>query len=475
MARVQSGGAGDGPAPPRSRATVGPTAGARSKTLPTRASASGIQRAQGNQEGVTEHPDGSVRVVPAASRPAGRPPRRISRLQFAGIAAVVVILAAAAVIAFGRSPQTAAEAPGADAQAVPVRAEAARRGHLSVRTAYSGELVGEVADIAAQVSGRLVDVPARIGQRVAAGAVLAVIADIDIRNQLQEARGQLGVAEANRDKAAAELVGVQADHQRAMELYHQSLLSVQEQQQVTSRYATARAQLAATEAQVRQSAAREAQLAEAFANTRVRAPFHAVVADRYLDRGALVQPGTAVLRLVEEAPLMVQFRVPERDLAAVRAGAAFDVSTEATGGQTFSGAVRRVAGEVRRNDRTVLVEGELTETDDLLRPGMYADVSVSLRDLADALIVPDTALLERVAMDGARSVGVLVPVDGLAEWRPVQVAGRSGEFSAVDGSLAAGELVLTLGHQQLGHGAPVRVVNAADAPGGASPSRAAGP
>lgn len=423
-------------------------------------------------------PSATGSFAPADGTSTGRPQRRISGPWIAVAVAGTVVLAAAAVIALGRPPQSGAMANGADAllaQAVPVRAEAARRGYLSVRTAYSGELVGEVADISPQVPGLLVDVPTRIGQRVAAGSVLAVIEDIDLKNQLQEASGQLGVAAANRDKAAAELVGVEADYERAMELYDQNLLSEQEQQQVTSQYATARANLAASEAQVQQSAAREAMLAEQFANTRVRAPFNAVVADRYLDRGARVQPGTPILRLVEEAPLMVQFRVPERDLAAVRAGATFDVSTEATGERIFSGTVRRVAGEVRRNDRTVLVEGELAGTDELLRPGMYADVSVSLRDLNDALIVPGTALLERVAMDGARSVGVLVPVDGLAEWRPVKVAGQSGEFSAVDGRLVAGEFVLTLGHEQLGNGAPVRVVNAADAPGGASPSRAAGP
>ena len=417
-------------------------------------------------------------IRPGTTRTGPAPPRRrISGRWIAIAAAGAVVLAAAAVIALGRSPQSG-QVAGADlnlAQAVPVRAEAARRGHLSVRTAYSGELVGEVADFSPQVSGLLVDVPARIGQRIAAGEIVAVIQDVEIRNQLQEARGQLGVAEANRDRAAAELVGVEAQYERAMELYDQNLLSEQEQQQETSQYATAKANLAAAEAQVRQSAAREALLAEQFANTRVRAPFNAVVADRYLDRGALVQPGTPIVRLVEEAPLLVQFRVPERDLGSVQAGAAFDVSTEATGGRTFSGTVRRVAGEVRRNDRTVLVEGELAETDDLLRPGMYADVSVSLRDLDDALIIPGTALLERVAMDGARSVGVLVPIDGLAEWRTVTVAGRSGEFSAVEGLLEAGDLVLTLGHDQLGNGAPIRVVNVADGPGGSSPVRAAGP
>ncbi len=398
---------------------------------------------------------------------------RISRPQIAGLAVAALVLVAAAVFAFGLGSQARAGGQSGDAQmaqAVPVRAVAARRGHLSVRTAYSGELVGEVSDISPQVSGLLVEVPARIGQRVAAGTVLAVIADVEVRNQLQEARGQLGVAEANRDRAAAELVGVEADYQRAMELYDQGLLSEQEQQQVTSQYATSKANLAAGEAQVQQSAAREALLAEQFANTRVRAPFDAVVSDRYLDRGALVQPGTPILRLVEEAPLLVQFRVPERDLSAVQTGAAFDVATEATGERTFSGIVRRVAGEVRRNDRTVLVEGELAETDDLLLPGMYADVSVSLRDLDNALIVPGTALLERVAMDGARSTGVMVPVDGLAQWRAVTVAGRSGEYSAIAGPIEAGELVLTMGHNQLGHGAPVRVVRNEPQPSEAQPS-----
>ncbi|MDE2690308.1 MAG: efflux RND transporter periplasmic adaptor subunit [Acidobacteriota bacterium] len=400
--------------------------------------------------------------------------RRISRPQIAGLAVAALVLVAAAVFVFGFGSQARAGGQAGDAtmaQAVPVRAVAARRGHLSVRTAYSGELVGEVSDISPQVSGLLVDVPARIGQHVAAGTVLAVIADIEVRNQLQEARGQLGVAEANRDRAAAELVGVEADYQRAMELYDQGLLSEQEQQQVSSQYATTKANLAAGEAQVQQSTAREALLAEQFANTRVRAPFDAVVSDRYLDRGALVQPGTPILRLVEEAPLLVQFRVPERDLSAVQTGAAVDVATEATGERTFSGTVLRVAGEVRRNDRTVLVEGELAETDELLLPGMYADVSVSLRDLDNALIVPGAALLERVAMDGGRSTGVMVPVDGLAQWRAVTVAGRSGEYSAIAGPIEVGELVLTMGHNQLGHGSPVRVVHDESEP---SPTGAAG-
>ncbi|MYF96503.1 MAG: biotin/lipoyl-binding protein, partial [Holophagales bacterium] len=192
---------------------------------------------------IAQQPNGGG-AMPRSPRAAPKPGRRISRPQIAGLAVAALVLVAAAVFAFGRGSQARAGGQAADAQmtqAVPVRAVAAWRGFLSVRTAYSGELVGEVSDISPQVSGLLIDVPARIGQRVAAGTVIAVIADVEVRNQLQEARGQLGVAEANRDRAAAELVGVEADYQRAMELYDQRLLSEQEQQQVSSQYASTKA------------------------------------------------------------------------------------------------------------------------------------------------------------------------------------------------------------------------------------------
>jgi multidrug efflux pump subunit AcrA (membrane-fusion protein) len=145
------------------------------------------------------------------------------------------------------------------------------------------------------------------------------------------------------------------------------------------------------------------------------------------------------------------------------------VATQATT-EIFSGTVRRVSGEVSRTDRTALVEGELQETAGLLKPGMYAEVRVRLRALEGALLVPDVALLERVSMAGEQATGVML-VEGdaaaagepgepaaAARWTSVEVLGRSSGLAAIEGRVAEGDLVLTLGHSELQDGAPIRVV-----------------
>ena len=250
-------------------------------------------------------------------------------------------------------------------------------------------------------------------------------------------------------------------------MFREELLSDQEYERVSAQLATARANVSASEAQVAQAQARLSLLQQQLDDTRVLAPFDGTVAARYLDRGALVQPGVAILRVVEQAPLLVQFRVPERDLGIISSGVAFEVTTKATGDGTFSGIVRRISGEVTRSDRTALVEGELTTTTPLLRPGMYADVRVALRELDDVQLVPGTAVLDRVDASGRQSFGVFVSERGeassdgetdLARWSEVELLGASGSVSAIRSGLDEGQLVLTLGHAELLDGTPIRVV-----------------
>ncbi|HVS65260.1 MAG TPA: efflux RND transporter periplasmic adaptor subunit [Thermoanaerobaculia bacterium] len=382
------------------------------------------------------------------------------------VAALAIAIAALA-LTFGRGAGVGDQQPEGF-EPTPVRTAAVALGELEVISTYAGELVGEVSDIASQVSGLLEEVPFRIGDRVARGEVIAVIDDLDLRNQLDEARGQVGVAAANTRRAEAELESIQAEYKRAEELYRQSLISDQEFERVRANLASARATVAASEAQAEQADARLAQLQRQLSETRVVAPFDGTVAARYLDRGTLVQPNTPILRLVEAAPLVVQFRVPERDLGSVRPGVSFTATTQATGDQVFAGTVRRVSGEVSRTDRTAIVEGELQRGEELLRPGMYAEVEVRLRAIEGEVVVPGNAVVERVQMDGTRSSGVFTVAPAgdpegaaggeVARWVDVEVLGQSQGRAAIRGEVAAGDTILTLGHAELRDGAPIRVV-----------------
>ena len=344
--------------------------------------------------------------------------------------------------------------------ATPVRAAAVARDDLQLEASYAGEIVGEVSDIAPEVAGTLERIPVRIGDHVKQGQLLAVINDVNLRNQAQEARGQLGVAKANQRRAEAELESASSEHRRASELKEQALLSEQEFDRVSSQLASSKANLAAAEAQTEQAKARLALLERQLSDSRVTAPFDGVVADRYLDRGVLVQPGTPVLRLVQEGQLRVQFRVPERDLGAVRIGVPFQATTVATGEATFLGTVERVAGEVARSDRTALVEGTLSSTDEVLRPGMFTDVKVQIQQIDDSLVVPSTAVLDRIEADGSHAIGVFVAQreSETASWVGVMALGNSQGRTAIEGPLEEGELVLTMGHTDLSDGASINLV-----------------
>lgn len=382
----------------------------------------------------------------------------------AGLA--VAVIAVVALLAGGDEPAPAG-GPGGARAPIPVRAAAVERGTLDLVGRYPGELVGEVVELAPKVSGRLASVAVRPGDIVAAGDVVAVIDDADLRRELEATQGQLAVARAARQRAEAVVAAADSSFRRGEELHREELLSPQELDRLRSVAGSARADVASADAQIAQASAQVAQLRLQLADTRVTAPFAAIVAERHLDAGAMVQASTPVVRLVERGSLLVQFRVPESDLGRITAGDPFTVTTQATGDATFRGEVARIAGSVSRRDRTALVEGTLAEPPPTLRDGMYASVAVRLDQLEDQLLVPGVAVVERVEADGEGRTGVFVPVaageETQAEWRPVEVLGREGDAVAIDGAVAVGDPVLTLGHEELAAGATIQVVAATDA------------
>ena len=207
-----------------------------------------------------------------------------------------------------------------------------------------------------------------------------------------------------------------------------------------------------------QARARMGLLRKQVSDTRIVAPFAGTISERRLEPGAAVGPNTPVVRLVAEGPLQVRFRVPERDLSVLKPGQPIRVRTAATGTARHEGEVIRMGTEVSRTDRAVQVEGVLDEEKPALLAGMFATVELQERKLENELLVPAAAVLERNE-GGEQTVGVFIAQDGAAQWRAVEVLGSRGGQSAVKGEgLAQGQKVLTLGHEELSSGAPIRVV-----------------
>ena len=386
--------------------------------------------------------------------PSAAPPRR-SWFSF------LLLALSAAVFAFlfwklYLTPE-APQVPKADSvQATPVRAAPVMQGLLQLSSHYPGELDADTSDLASKISGRLTRVEVRIGDRLTAGDIIAVVDDTDLQGQLKEAKAQVEVVEANSQRVVARLRVTEGELDRMESLFRELLISAQQIEASRSSVRALEAELKAMGAQKRQSEARVSLLSQQIQETKVRAPFAGTVGERHLDPGTFVQPGTPIIRLVKSGPLRVRFWVPEGQLAQIRPGVSFQLTTQITGSRAFTGQVKRLSGEVNRSNRTVAVEGVMKERTPSLRPGMYAQVRVA-GGAIEGSIVPGAAVLKRVNTKGVEGQGVFVAADEAAGWIPVEVLGRQDDLVAVEGSLSAGDLVLVFGHQDLADGARVAV------------------
>lgn len=323
---------------------------------------------------------------------------------------------------------------------------------------YRGELVADAADLAAQSVGRLLEVYKNLGDEVVAGEVLARVDASEGRRLYAEALAQAEAMQATKRRAEAQLALAQAEADRAGRLLAEGIMSEQEALTQRSAVEVLAAEIKTIEAQQAAARARAALFRNQVAESRIVAPFGGAVAERYLDPGATVQPGTQVLRIVASGALRVRFRIPEKDLARVQLGSAFTLTTQATASRRFRGTVERLSAEVSRADRSVAAEGVLSDTSAALRPGMYATLTLYVETLRAQTLIPTAALATRIADDGEQRQRVRVIDDeGRVRALDVQVLGSAGNEAAVTG-ISVGDRVVTLGHEGLSDGARVRVV-----------------
>jgi RND family efflux transporter MFP subunit len=251
----------------------------------------------------------------------------------------------------------------------------------------------------------------------------------------------------------------ETESERGQRSLERKLISEKEAAQLQYQLDVLEAEQDAVSAQLVQASARVASLRERLSDTRLKAPFDGAVAERYVDPGTVVQPGTAIVRLVRSGPLRVRFRVPERDLGRLALDMPLSVTTQASGDARFMGKVVRTSAEVSRVNRTIAVEGLLDAGTDSLRPGMYAEVSLVLGQLDKAVIIPSVAIVEQLAKDGSPQPGAFVVKDGQVRFTALTIDGQSEDRSAVRG-LAVGDDVVVLGQNNLRDGAAVRVSEA---------------
>jgi len=216
--------------------------------------------------------------------------------------------------------------------------------------------------------------------------------------------------------------------------------------------AVAQAQLADAEREVERLkdgptaddvAAAEARVAAAQATlnqAQISAPFAGIVTSAEPQPGDVVTAGRTAFRVDDLSHLLVDLQISEVDINDIQIGQAVTLSFDAIQSKVYNGQVVKVsqAGDSTTGAVNFTVTVELTDADELVKPGMTAAVNITVKEINDALIVPNRAV--RV-VDGQRVVYILK--DGILTMVSVRLGASSDTVSeVVGGDLQEGDLVV---------------------------------
>jgi membrane fusion protein, multidrug efflux system len=284
-----------------------------------------------------------------------------------------------------------------------------------------------------EVSGRVTQLNFGDGEEVRRGQLLVQLDDQLPLAQLQQARAELSIAQAN--------------HKRNQELVAQNFISKRSVDESAANLEVAQAKLA---------------LARATADRlRILAPFDGIAGIRNVNVGDYLKDGAEIVNIEDLEAILVDFRLPERFQTKAQRGQTALVELDALPGRKYTAVIQAIDPLVDANGRSIGLRGCIDNRKLELRPGMFARITAVFGERENARVIPEEAIVPQ----GARQF-VIRLVDGpdqdtkIAQRVEVKVGiRRPGRVEITEG-LQPGDVVVTAGQQRVQKdGMPVRVLD----------------
>lgn len=188
----------------------------------------------------------------------------------------------------------------------------------------------------------------------------------------------------------------------------------------------------------------------------IRAPFSGILGIRAIDLGEYLDSGSEIVSLHSLSPIYLDFGTPERFVSQISIGQQVFAEVHAYPEEVFEGRISAVEPGIDRATRNLRIRAEFPNANQKLRSGMFAEIKSTLSDRDDVITVPQTAV---AYTPYGNSVFVVSSEDGVqrAERRQIETGQvRDGRVAVLRG-IAAGEHVVSAGHNKLRNGMEVTV------------------
>ena len=242
-------------------------------------------------------------------------------------------------------------------------------------------------EVKSKASGEILEMHAETGDRVDQDTLLVQIDKRTPRNRLAQAEAQLKAANAR-------LKIAQSQMERSETLHGAGTLSETEYETAVLEYANAEAQVVASQVELENTLI-------AMDDTEIRAPITGTIIEKHVETGQVISSptqdvggGTLLLKMADLTSVQVRTLVDETDIGKIRPGMNASVTVAAYPNQPFRGTVLKIEPQaiLEQNVTMFAVLINISNEEELLKPGMNAEVEISIVERLNVLAVPTAAL-----------------------------------------------------------------------------------
>ncbi len=288
----------------------------------------------------------------------------------------------------------------------------------------SGTLeANEQIEVRSEVSGVVEQINFAEGSSVKKGQSLIKVNDIELRAQLRQMQTAQGLASENA--------------RRARLLLEKEAISQEEFDVANADYKSAQAKVQLVQAQL--------------SKTTILAPFSGKIGLRSISKGSYISPSTLIANLVNTAQLKITFSIPEKYAQTMKVDQTLTFTTSGSK-EIYKAKIYAIEPTVETESRTLKIRAITENSDGKLIPGTFANVSLPLAKLENALLVPTEALIP--IQNGKK---IFVSENGKAKEIIVETGARTDKDILITSGLKAGDTILTSGVMTLKNGSPVKV------------------
>ncbi|MEI8295164.1 MAG: efflux RND transporter periplasmic adaptor subunit [Alphaproteobacteria bacterium] len=315
---------------------------------------------------------------------------------------------------------------------VPVEAALVEHGNISRRIVTVGRLrAKDEVMLKSEIHGRIDEILFQEGTRVEKGDLLIQFDDADTRATIKQAEAELTLHKAEFD--------------RVSRLHSQNIHSNKQLDEIVAKRDAAEGKVEEAEATLKKK--------------RIIAPFSGNIGIVSVSPGAYVQANHDLVMLVNINPIVVDFKVPEKNVHDVGAGQIAEIRVEGFKDEIFRFTVDAVDSKVNEQSHSLAIRASNPNEENQLHAGLFANVSLIVGDKSDALLIPETALHREGEAEFVWTIKQKGKNQGKAGRQRVISGTRENNTVEIVAGLRPGTLVVTAGHLRLGEGSAVKITN----------------